>query len=58
MTDTFSDNQASQLIDTAQQMVEIWSRLSTEKQTALLQRFGTLENALAALIATRLLAPL
>ena len=58
MTDTFSDTQASQLIDTAQQMVEIWSRLSTEKQTALLQRFGTLENALAALIATRLLAPL
>ncbi|WP_095107390.1 hypothetical protein [Pseudomonas sp. Irchel 3E20] len=58
MTDTFSDTQASQLIDTAQQMVEIWSRLSTEKQTALLQRFGTPENALAALIATRLLAPL
>ncbi|WP_416426170.1 hypothetical protein RAM80_09880 [Pseudomonas sp. App30] len=56
MQDTFNEAQAAQVIDTAQQMIDIWARLSPEKQQALLQRFGTQENALAALVATRLLA--
>jgi len=56
MQDSFNDEQAAQVIDTAQQMIDIWARLSPEKQQALLQRFGTQENALAALVATRLLA--
>jgi len=33
----------------------VWNRLSEEKQAALLARFGTQENALAALVTTRLL---
>ncbi|MDE1168986.1 MAG: hypothetical protein PW845_27280 [Pseudomonas sp.] len=57
MTDAFDDTQAGLMIDTAQQMIDIWNRLTPEKQAALLQRFGTQENALAALVATRLLAP-
>ncbi|WAH57431.1 hypothetical protein LZ023_31410 [Pseudomonas silvicola] len=56
MQDSFNDEQAAQVIDTAQQMIDIWNRLPPEKQSALLQRFGTQENALAALVATRLLA--
>jgi len=56
MQDTFNEAQAAQVIDTAQQMIDVWARLSPEKQQALLQRFGTQENALAALVATRLLA--
>lgn len=56
MQDTFNEAQAAQVIDTAQQMIDIWARLSPEKQQVLLQRFGTQENALAALVATRLLA--
>lgn len=55
MPDSFNDKQAAQVIDTAQQMIDIWARLSAEKQQALLQRFGTQENALAALVATRLI---
>ncbi|EIK93707.1 hypothetical protein PMM47T1_25638 [Pseudomonas sp. M47T1] len=56
MQDSFNDDEAAQVIDAAQQMIDIWARLSPEKQSALLQRFGTQENALAALVATRLLA--
>ncbi len=56
MTD-FDEKQASTLIQTAEQMIVIWSRLSPEKQSALLARFGTQENALAALVTTRLVAP-
>ena len=58
MTDTFSDTQASVLIGTAEKMIELWERLSPQKQALLLKRFGIQENALAALIATQLVAPL
>jgi len=57
MTDDFSDTQASVLIGTAEKMIEIWNRLSPEKQAALLARFGSEENALAALVTTQLVAP-
>ena len=57
MTDNFSETQASVLIGTAEKMIEVWNRLPAEKQAALLQRFGTQENALAALVATQILAP-
>lgn len=57
MTDEFSEAQARVLIGTAEKMIEIWNRLSPEKQTALLARFGTQENALAALVTTQLVAP-
>ncbi|WNW13978.1 hypothetical protein RRX38_23395 [Pseudomonas sp. DTU_2021_1001937_2_SI_NGA_ILE_001] len=53
----FTPEQADTLIGTAEQMIQIWSRLSPEKQSALLSRFGTRENALAALVTTRLLSP-
>ncbi|MEE4819251.1 hypothetical protein V2K62_15845 [Pseudomonas alliivorans] len=53
----FTEAQASALIGTAEKMIEIWSRLSPEKQQALLARFGTQENALAALVTTHLVAP-
>ncbi|MGN8275374.1 hypothetical protein [Pseudomonas sp. SMN5] len=59
MTDdtcTFSEAQANVLIGTTEKMVEIWTRLSPEKQAALLARFGTEENALAALVTTHLIA--
>ncbi|BCQ67689.1 MULTISPECIES: hypothetical protein [Pseudomonas] len=55
MTESFSETQASVLIGTAEQMIDVWNRLSDEKQAALLARFGTQENALAALVTTRLL---
>lgn len=55
MTESFSETQASVLIGTAEQMIDVWNRLSDEKQAALLTRFGTQENALAALVTTRLL---
>ncbi len=55
MTDTFSETQANVLIGTAQQMIEVWNRLDPQRQAALLARFGTQENALAALVTTRLL---
>jgi hypothetical protein len=57
MTDEFSEAQASVLIGTAEKMIEIWNRLPPEKQAALLARFGTEENALAALVTTQLIAP-
>ncbi len=57
MTDTFDETQASILIGTAEKMIELWNNLSPEKQAALLARFGNQENALAALVTTRLLAP-
>ncbi|MDN3222864.1 hypothetical protein [Pseudomonas nunensis] len=62
MTDDFSstfneEQQASVLIGTAEKMIEIWNRLSPEKQAALLARFGSEENALAALVTTQLVAP-
>ncbi|RKS16365.1 hypothetical protein BJ917_5390 [Pseudomonas sp. WPR_5_2] len=57
MTDEFSEEQASVLIGTAEKMIEIWNRLSPEKQAALLARFGSEENALAALVTTQLVAP-
>ncbi|WP_122870021.1 hypothetical protein [Pseudomonas viridiflava] len=53
----FTETQASALIGTAEKMIEIWSRLGPEKQQALLARFGTQENALAALVTTHLVAP-
>ncbi|NBF01487.1 hypothetical protein GV819_04200 [Pseudomonas sp. Fl5BN2] len=55
MTDSFSETQASVLIGTAEQMIAVWNRLSAEKQAILLARFGTQENALAALVTTQLL---
>ena len=57
MTDEFSESQAAVLIGAAEKMIEIWNRLSPEKQAALLARFGSEENALAALVTTQLVAP-
>ena len=57
MTDHSSETQASVLIGTAEKMIDVWNRLSKEKQAVLLARFGTQENALAALVTTQLLAP-
>ncbi|MBK5408428.1 MULTISPECIES: hypothetical protein [Pseudomonas] len=54
MTDTTPD---TALLDTALQMVDVWNRLTPEKQALLLKRFGTQENALAALVTTQLLNP-
>ncbi len=45
------------MIETAQQMLDIWQRLPAAKQQALLARFGSRDKAVAALVATRLLAP-
>ncbi|WP_085683028.1 MULTISPECIES: hypothetical protein [unclassified Pseudomonas] len=58
MTDeTFNEQQAEILIGATEKMIEIWTRLSPEKQAALLARFGSEENALAALVTTQLVAP-
>ncbi|PPK38105.1 hypothetical protein CD175_17870 [Pseudomonas laurylsulfatiphila] len=57
LSETFDEKQASVLIGTAEKMIEIWNRLSPEKQAALLARFGTQKNALAALVTTQLVAP-
>ncbi|AUG09597.1 hypothetical protein [Pseudomonas sp. S09G 359] len=57
MTDTLPDNPDTAVLDAALQMVEVWNRLSADKQALLLKRFGTQENALAALVTTQLLAP-
>ena len=54
MTDTTPD---TALLDTALQMVDVWNRLTPEKQALLLKRFGTQENALAELVTTQLLNP-
>ena len=45
------------ILDTALQMVDVWNRLSADKQALLLKRFGTQENALAALVTSQLVAP-
>ena len=57
MTDNHSDSPNAAILDTALQMVDVWNRLSADKQALLLKRFGTQENALAALVTTQLLAP-
>ena len=57
MTDTLPNTPDTAVLDAALQMVEVWNRLSADKQAALLKRFGTQENALAALVTTQLLAP-
>jgi len=53
----FTETQANTLIGTAEKMINVWSRLSPEKKQALLERFGSEEKALAALVTTQLLAP-
>ena len=45
------------VLDAALQMVDVWNRLSADKQALLLKRFGTQENALAALVTTQMLTP-
>ncbi|MFJ7312459.1 hypothetical protein ACIQVE_06755 [Pseudomonas sp. NPDC098747] len=57
MSKEFDEQQAAILIGATEKMIEIWSRLSPEKQAALLARFGSEENALAALVTTQLVAP-
>lgn len=57
MTDTLPDNPDTAILDAALQMIEVWNRLSADKQAMLLKRFGTQENALAALVTTQLLSP-
>ena len=52
-----TDTPDSAVLDAALQMVDVWNRLSADKQALLLKRFGTQENALAALVTTQLLAP-
>ncbi|WP_439864208.1 hypothetical protein [Pseudomonas antarctica] len=57
MTDTLPDSPDAAVLDAALQMVDVWNRLSADKQALLLKRFGTQENALAALVTTQMLAP-
>jgi hypothetical protein len=57
MTAPIDEHQASLMIETAEQMLHIWQRLPAAKQAALLARFGSRDKAVAALVATRLLAP-
>ncbi|MCK6188741.1 MULTISPECIES: hypothetical protein [unclassified Pseudomonas] len=57
MTDNLPNTPDTAVLDAALQMVEVWNRLSADKQALLLKRFGTQENALAALVTTQLLAP-
>ncbi|MFL1389131.1 hypothetical protein ACI77F_15780 [Pseudomonas tritici] len=57
MTDSSPTSPDTAVLDAALQMVEVWNRLSADKQAVLLKRFGTQENALAALVTTQLLAP-
>ncbi|CAI2799017.1 MULTISPECIES: hypothetical protein [Pseudomonas fluorescens group] len=57
MIDNLPNTPDTAVLDAALQMVEIWNRLSADKQAVLLKRFGTQENALAALVTTQLLAP-
>ncbi|AKS08406.1 MULTISPECIES: hypothetical protein [Pseudomonas] len=57
MTDASPTPPDTAVLDAALQMVEVWNRLSADKQAVLLKRFGTQENALAALVTTQLLAP-
>ncbi len=57
MTDKRPHRPDTAVLDTALRMVDVWNRLSADKQAVLLKRFGTQENALAALVTTQLLAP-
>ncbi|MCU1780435.1 MULTISPECIES: hypothetical protein [unclassified Pseudomonas] len=57
MTDTLPDTPDAAVLDAALQMIDVWNRLSPEKQALLLKRFGTQENALAALVTTQMLTP-
>ncbi|WP_411391947.1 hypothetical protein [Pseudomonas sp. MPB23] len=57
MTDTLPNTPDTAVLNAALQMVEVWNRLSADKQAVLLKRFGTQENALAALVTTQLLTP-
>ncbi|MBK3506223.1 hypothetical protein ACU684_01740 [Pseudomonas sp. LF135] len=57
MTDTLPDTPDAAVLDAALQMIDVWHRLSPEKQALLLERFGTQENALAALVTTQMLTP-
>lgn len=57
MTDTLPDAPDAAVLDAALQMADMWNRLSADKRAALLKRFGTQENALAALVTTQLLVP-
>ncbi|MGE1155847.1 hypothetical protein [Pseudomonas kitaguniensis] len=61
MTDNSSNTPANTpdaaVLDAALQMVDVWNRLSADKQAVLLKRFGTQENALAALVTTQMLTP-
>lgn len=57
MTTPIDDHQAGLLIETAQQMLDVWQRLPAAKQDALLARFGSRDKAIAALVATRLVSP-
>ena len=53
----FTETQANALIGTAEKMINVWSRLSPEKKQTLLERFGSQEKALAAMVTTQLVAP-
>lgn len=53
----FDESHANTLIDTAERMIRIWEQLSPEKKQALVDRFGTKEKALAALVTTQMVAP-
>lgn len=57
MPDTPKHSSDEAILGAALQIVDVWSRLSPEKQALLLKRFGTQENALAALVTTRMLNP-
>jgi hypothetical protein len=57
MPDTPKHSPDDAILGAALQMVDVWSRLSPEKQALLLKRFDTQENALAALVTTRMLNP-
>jgi hypothetical protein len=57
MNTPIDERQAGLMIETAQQMLVVWNRLPAERQAALLARFGSRDKAVAALVATRLLAP-
>ena len=58
MTDTpLSEAPDAAVLDAALQMIEVWNRLDADRQALLLKRFGTRENALAALVTTQMLAP-
>jgi len=55
MNDSLDDATARQMVEAAQKMLTLWNRLPAQKQQTLLERFGTRENALAALVTTQLI---